>query len=131
VEDARQEASRVGAAARREAQERVVAAREAADEALADARAVSEGLRELGSLLGGHSERILRDVTNAHRAMAASLRVAASNANTGALEPPRAALARGADSHQEDDGDAGDARILRESRRRRTPDFEPPTWVDQ
>ena len=129
VEEARAEAVRVGSSAREEAQQRIAAARTAADEALTDARAISEGLRKLGDMLGTHSERILRDVTAAHRNLAAELRVAASNANTdrvgtaGSASAPRERQANG--------GDEGPARTSRSGERGPLEGLELPSWVDE
>ena len=46
----------------------------AADQVLAEAQAIHTGLRELGSGLTSHAERILRDIQAAHRRMTADLR---------------------------------------------------------
>ena len=53
---------------------RLAAGEKAADEALAEAQAIHAGLRELGSGLTSHAERILRDIQGAHRRMTADLR---------------------------------------------------------
>lgn len=119
VEEATAEAADIGAKAREEAQERIRAARGAADDALADARAVSEGLRKLGDMLGGHSERILRDVTGAHRRLAEELRIASTDAVAGQSS---------AGGRVEDGG--GDGGRPREPGRG-MPDLELPTWVDE
>ena len=90
AESARQEAESVRALARESAQADVEAARKeasarirdaqvAADEVLEQAKAVSGGMKQLAHLLTTHAERILRDVTNSHRAMSADLRAAARN----------------------------------------------------
>jgi vacuolar-type H+-ATPase subunit E/Vma4 len=132
VEEARQQATEVGSQARAEAQERVASARQAADEALADARAISDGLHKLGDLLTGHSERILRDVTNAHRGIAAHLRVAASNASASPGREPRERerspdrAAEPANGNRE----AASERPRQRTRRGSEADFEPPTWLD-
>src|ERR671921_1347485 len=64
-------------AARKEASARIRDAQDAADEVLDQAKAVSAGMKQLAHLLTTHAERILRDVTNSHRAMSADLRAAA------------------------------------------------------
>ena len=114
-------------AARKEASARIRDAQDAADEVLEQAKAVSGGMKQLAHLLTTHAERILRDVTNSHRAMSADLRAAARN------EP----LANG------EDGGAAEAEETPEPRdpgaRRRRPgagrenpfvDLEPPSWVE-
>lgn len=53
---------------------RMAAAEKAADQVLAEAQAIHAGLRELGSGLSGHAERILRDIQAAHRRMTQDLR---------------------------------------------------------
>ena len=65
--------------ARKEASARIREAQDAADEVLEQAKAVSGGMKQLAHLLTTHAERILRDVTNSHRAMSADLRAAARN----------------------------------------------------
>ena len=138
VESARQEAESVRAlaresaqadveAARKEASARIRDAQDAADEVLEQAKAVSSGMKQLANLLTVHAERILRDVTNSHRAMSADLRTAARN------EP-----LTGPDERAPEE--PGDTREPRESRRPRRAkasdddnplaDLEPPTWVE-
>ena len=81
-------------------------------------------------MLGGHSERILRDVTAAHRALAAELRVAAEQ-----RERRRLAAARGIELTR--GGDGGEpvrerprhARLA--ARPRRLDGLEPPAWIDE
>ena len=134
AEAARQEAESVRALARESAQADVEAARKeasarirdaqvAADEVLEQARAVSTGLKQLAHLLTTHAERILRDVTNSHRAMSADLRAAARN------EPLAAA----------ENGERGEDAEPREAPRPRRSDtggdnpfadLEPPSWVE-
>ena len=75
VEDARQEAEQTREEARRAAEARVAAAEEAAENVLAEARTLSTGLRRLGESLTEQGERILRDVSGAHKRMQADLRV--------------------------------------------------------
>lgn len=110
-------------AARKEASERIRAAQVAADDVLEQAKAVSGGLKQLAHLLTTHAERILRDVTNSHRAMTADLRVASRN------EPVAAA----------DNGEAGEPSETGEAARPRRraaggdnpfADLEPPSWVE-
>lgn len=135
VEAARQEAEQVRAlaresaradvdAARKEAAERIAEAQAAADDVLAEAKAVSGGMRQLAHLLTTHAERILRDVTNSHRAISADLRA------VGADEPIRAsAAARGDDDEPPPD----EPRRARRSRGGSNPfeDLEPPSWVEE
>jgi hypothetical protein len=120
IEEARAEAVRVGSAAREEAQQRIAEARAAADDALGDARAVSEGLRKLGDMLGGHSERILRDVSTAHRELAQQLRVASGNAS-----------ARASGGRAEQNGGNGEPEGDDRPRRGRLEGLEPPSWIDE
>ena len=65
--------------AREEASARIREAQEAADDVLEQTKAVSSGMKQLAQLLTTHAERILRDVTNSHRAMTADLRAASRN----------------------------------------------------
>jgi len=85
-QDARREAEALVGAAKEEADQireqtqravdgRVAAAEKAAAEVLEEARALSGGLRQLGRSLEEHADRILRDVTAAHKQMQADLRV--------------------------------------------------------
>jgi vacuolar-type H+-ATPase subunit E/Vma4 len=133
VEDARKQALEVNAQARAEAQQRIAAARQAADDSLADARAISDGLHKLGDLLTGHSERILRDVTNAHRGMAANLRVAAADASAGPERTRPRQLERGAepDEPANGNGESSGEGARERPRRSGAPEFDPPTWVDK
>jgi hypothetical protein len=138
AEAARQEAESVRALARESAQADVEAARKeasarirdaqvAADEVLEQARAVSTGLTQLAHLLTTHAERILRDVTNSHRAMSADLRAAARN------EP----LVDRENGERGDGGDDPEPREAARPRRRDTgggnpfADLEPPSWVEK
>jgi hypothetical protein len=109
-------------AARKEASARIRDAQEAADEVLEQAKAVSSGMKQLAHLLTTHAERILRDVTNSHRAMSADLRAAARN------EPPPAAEAA-----PDEPGERGEpTRQRRPGAGRENPfaDLEPPSWVE-
>jgi hypothetical protein len=134
VESAREEAASVKAlaresaqadveAARKEASARIREAQDAADEVLEQAKAVSSGMKQLAHLLTTHAERILRDVTNSHRAMSADLRAAARN------EPLAAADERAPD----EPGEPGQpARPRRPGAGQENPfaDLEPPSWVE-
>jgi vacuolar-type H+-ATPase subunit H len=108
-------------AAKKEADARIREAQEAADEVLDQAKAVSAGMKQLAHLLTTHAERILRDVTNSHRAMSADLR-AARHVDTGRAD--------------EDEGPAASAGSEPARPRRRTggdnpfADLEPPSWVE-
>ena len=53
----------------------MASAERAAAEVLEEARALSSGLHQLGKALEGHADRILRDVTAAHKRMQADLRI--------------------------------------------------------
>jgi vacuolar-type H+-ATPase subunit H len=143
AESAREEAASVRAlakesaqadveAARKEAAARIKDAQEAADEVLAEAKAVSGGMRQLAHLLTTHAERILRDVTNSHRAMSADLRAAARN------EPPPEERASQEPAAPAEAGEGG-AESRAPRRPRRAPsssagnplaDLEPPSWVE-
>jgi hypothetical protein len=142
VEAARQEAEQVRVlaresaradleAARKEAAERIAEAQAAADDVLAEAKAVSGGMRQLAHLLTTHAERILRDVTNSHRAISADLRAAVT-----ADAPPPAA-------DEEAAPDEPAPRPRRTARRERGApraisaienpfdEIEPPSWVEE
>ena len=114
-------------AARKEASARIRDAQAAADEVLAQAKAVSGGMKQLAHLLTTHAERILRDVTNSHRAMSADLRAAARN------EPRRTATSR---EPEPTSATSREARRGTGARRRAAggdnpfADLEPPSWVE-
>lgn len=78
IADAREECERAREQTRRAVQGRVAGAEQAAADVLEEARALSGGLHQLGKALEGHAERILRDVTAAHKRMQADLRVGAT-----------------------------------------------------
>ena len=109
-------------AARKEASARIRDAQDAADEVLEQAKAVSSGMKQLAHLLTTHAERILRDVTNSHRAMSADLRAAARN------EPLAPAEEGAAPSAEPDES----ARPRRPGAGIENPfaDLEPPSWVE-
>jgi cell division septum initiation protein DivIVA len=101
LEAARKKAIQLGDDARREAERRVADAQRVADEALAEARALSRGLRQLGTTLTEHAERILRDVQTGHRTISASLRAAGGTGSAPRAEreprrPPRVREEEGA-----------------------------------
>jgi cell division septum initiation protein DivIVA len=75
IADAEHDATMVREKAKRAVDGRVVAAERAAAEVLEEARALSGGLRQLGKALEAHADRILRDVTAAHKRMQSDLRV--------------------------------------------------------
>ena len=120
---ARESAAADVESARKEASARLRDAQQAADEVLAQAKAVSGGLTQLAHLLTTHAERILRDVTNSHRALTADLRAAARN------EPIAAADDRGA---EEPDEPRDRPRTRRPGAGQENPfaDLEPPSWVE-
>jgi hypothetical protein len=107
--------------ARKEASARIREAQEAADDVLEQTKAVSSGMKQLAHLLTTHAERILRDVTNSHRAMSADLRAAARN------EPLESV---------EDREPVAEAEPLERTRARASSidnpfsDLEPPSWVE-
>jgi cell division septum initiation protein DivIVA len=105
LEDAEHEAVVIREKARRSVDGRVVAAERAAAEVLEEARALSGGLRQLGKALESHADRILRDVTAAHKRMQADLRVGRSF-DDGPDEGPAAPPA-------EDDGPGALPRVSR------------------
>ena len=114
-------------AARKEASARIRDAQVAADEVLDQAKAVSTGLKQLAHLLTTHAERILRDVTNSHRAMSADLRAAARNEPLVEDERPSGPAAESAEAGAEPAlprrrGGSGDNPFA---------DLEPPSWVER
>ncbi len=74
--DADREAAQLRQQTERAVQGRVAAAEKAAAEVLEEARALSGGLQQLGRSLESQADRILRDVSAAHRQMQADLRIA-------------------------------------------------------
>ncbi len=111
-------------AARKEAAARIKDAQEAADEVLDQAKAVSAGMKQLAHLLTSHAERILRDVTNSHRAMSADLRAASRTEPVVEDAAPAAA--------DEPAEPAEPARRRRPGAGQENPfaDLEPPSWVE-
>ncbi len=109
--------------ARKEASARIRDAQGAADEVLEQAKAVSAGMKQLAHLLTTHAERILRDVTNSHRAMSADLRAAARNEPLAPLEEREPAP----------DGEPAEAPRARRGSGGDNPfaDLEPPSWVEK
>jgi cell division septum initiation protein DivIVA len=105
--------------ARKEASARIREAQEAADEVLEQAKAVSGGMKQLAHLLTTHAERILRDVTNSHRAMSADLRAAARNEPLAEEREPVAEA-----------GPREPARPRASSIDNPFSDLEPPSWVE-
>ena len=82
-------------------QGRVASAEKAAADVLTEARALSGGLTQLGKSLESQADRILRDVTAAHKRMQADLRIESGGgggapraAPTAQQEPPRERSAR-------------------------------------
>jgi hypothetical protein len=108
--------------ARKEASARIRDAQEAADDVLEQTKAVSSGMKQLAQLLTTHAERILRDVTNSHRAMTADLRAAARNEP---LEPAP-------EAEQVAESEPREAPRARASSSGGNPfsDLEPPSWVE-
>ena len=127
LKDANAEATRLRESTERAVQGRVASAEKAAAEVLAEARVLSGGLQQLGRSLEEQANRILRDVTAAHKKMQADLRIAspaerAVTASGPEQEPARPAARLAAD--------ASSPRQAEPSRRRRNPfeDIEVPTW---
>jgi hypothetical protein len=79
VEGARHDAEQTRDQARRAAESRVAEAEKAAEQVLSEAKVLSTGLRRLGESLSEQGERILRDVSAAHRRMQGDLRVGPSD----------------------------------------------------
>ena len=75
LSDANAEVTQMREQTQRAVEGRVAAAEKAAAEVLAEARALSGGLTQLGRSLEAQADRILRDVTAAHKQMQADLRV--------------------------------------------------------
>jgi cell division septum initiation protein DivIVA len=115
-------------AARKEASTRIREAQDAADDVLEQAKAVSGGMKQLAHLLTTHAERILRDVTNSHRAMSADLRAAARNEPLVDDERPTPAAGESAGPPASDEP----VRARRRDAGRENPfaDLEPPSWVE-
>ena len=72
---AKKESDQIREQTQRAVDGRVAAAEKAAAEVLEEARALSGGLRQLGRSLEEQADRILRDVTAAHKRMQADLRI--------------------------------------------------------
>lgn len=134
AQDARREADAALAAAKRESEQlreqtqravqgRVTAAQKAADEVLAEARALSGGMRQLGSTLSEQADRMLRDVQAAHKRMQADLRI-------GPSEPP-AGRSAGPPADPADTDSVSAPRSSTPARLRANPfeDLDPPSWV--
>jgi len=105
----------------RAVQGRIAAAEKAAAEVLEEARALSGGLQQLGRSLESQADRILRDVTAAHKRMQADMRISSAG------EPP--APAAGRSVIPTDDAPADD-RPVPPRRRGANPfsDLEVPSW---
>lgn len=141
VDDAREESARTREQTQRAVDGRVAAAEKAAADVLEEARALSGGLRQLGKALEDHAERILRDVTAAHKRMQADLRVGGTRAGEPAGTTPAASdeAAPPAPAGRGAPNDRGDQRRPVEQdaapgrRERGNPlqDFEVPSWVGQ
>ena len=145
LEDARKESARIREQTQRAVEGRVASAEKAAADVLEEARTLTSGLRQLGKSLEDHAERILRDVTAAHKRMQAELRVAgapepAVRPDSRVSDPERPLPARPATTRRstaagEPDGPKrsdGDGEAPRERpRRNRLDDLEVPSWVAQ
>lgn len=73
--DAEEETTRLRHQTERAVQGRVAAAEKAAADVLQEARTLSGGLQQLGRSLESQADRILRDVSAAHKRMQADLRI--------------------------------------------------------
>lgn len=73
--DAEEETTRLRHQTERAVQGRVASAEKAAADVLQEARTLSGGLQQLGRSLGSQADRILRDVSAAHKRMQADLRI--------------------------------------------------------
>jgi F0F1-type ATP synthase membrane subunit b/b' len=128
--EANAEASRQREQTERGARDRVAAAEKAATEVLEEARALSGGLQQLGRSLGSQADRILRDVSAAHKQMQADLRIG------GALEraPDRAPAPRTEPAPEKSSTSPGEPPVVERRpplrRREAAPlaDFEVPSW---
>ena len=101
VGDAKKESEQIREQTQRAVEGRVVAAEKAAAEVLEEARALSGGLRQLGRSLEEHADRILRDVTAAHKRMQADMRIGPGSASAEPREPAAPARARPARTESE------------------------------
>ncbi|MDQ4047954.1 MAG: hypothetical protein M3131_01015 [Actinomycetota bacterium] len=144
LKDAREESARIREQSQRAVDGRVAAADKAAGDVLEEARALSAGLRQLGRSLEDHAERILREVTSAHRRMQADLRVEGTRtgepatAKSPTAKPARPAGARFAPrdelaTSRRDEASAADRDGLPGKHRGRSPleNLEVPPWVAQ
>ena len=140
LRDAREESARTREQTQRAVEGRVAGAEKAAADVLEEARALSAGLRQLGKSLEDHAERILRDVTVAHKRMRADLQVGGPAAGEpvkevssgAAASGPRSAPARKAlaTSRANEAGPAdGDGASGGPPRRNPMEDLEVPSWV--
>jgi multidrug efflux pump subunit AcrA (membrane-fusion protein) len=147
LEEARTEAEQTREQARRAAESRVAAAEEAAEQVLSEAKVLSTGLRRLGESLSEQGERILRDVTAAHRRMQGDLRVGPSDEPRPARSETRPRsrteerIMRPADPREEEllatvrqaeEQREGDRPARRPAAGRENPieDLDVPNWVD-
>ncbi len=80
--DANTEATQLRDQTERAVQGRVAAAEKAAAEVLEEARTLSGGLQQLGRSLESQADRILRDVSAAHKRMQADLRISGAFEHT-------------------------------------------------
>ena len=138
IGDAEDEAAQIREKARRTVDGRVAAAERAAAEVLEEARALSGGLRQLGKALEDHADRILRDVTAAHKRMQSDLRVGGSTGPEASLHAVPAPAESRPGSASEGRFERGASRGPRPApeeegagRRRRNPfeEIELPSWV--
>jgi hypothetical protein len=137
LDDAEKNAAQIREKTRRAVDGRVASAERAAAEVLEEARALSGGLRQLGKALESHADRILRDVTAAHKRMQSDLRVGGGPPEGGASDRlgPRGAAdpspAEEPSSPQRSRPEA-DSEHVKTGRSKRSNPFEEidvPTWV--
>lgn len=88
LSDAKEESGRLREQTEIAVQGRTASAEKAAADVLAEARTLSGGLTQLGRSLEGQAERILREVTAAHKRMQADLRIESGSSVAPAVAPP-------------------------------------------
>ena len=117
----------------RAVQGRVAAAEKAAAEVLEEARTLSGGLKQLGRSLESQADRILRDVSAAHKRMQADLRIAGPAERVPDRVPARQtepAPAQSSPPAEERSGEDRPAEDIPPRRRGANPfaDLEVPSW---
>ena len=128
MKDANAEATRLRESTERAVQGRVASAEKAAAEVLAEARVLSGGLQQLGRSLEEQANRILRDVTAAHKRMQADLRIASPAERAVTASAPDQEPGRPADRPAADTSSPRQAEPSRRRRGNPFEDIEVPTW---